>query len=330
MLKKLILPTLLLILGAQEVCAQGFYNSRLWRNQRHELTGYFGASQFLGELGGRDQIGTDFLWDLEFNQTKFAGGLSYMLYLGEKHGLRWQLGIQRVAGDDQTTTEIFRRHRNLHFRANIYEFSMNYEFHFIKEKYGNIYNLKSNLGKKLGLKRLNIGVYGFLGIGGFYFNPQAQLSRGAGAWYNLAPLNTEGQGLPGGPSDYKQFSINVPVGFGFRYAITKELGIKLELSHRFTFTDYIDDASGVYYDNNEIRNAYGAEAAYFADPNAGLIETYWDGLYEYNPTKAGAQRGDPNDRDGYMYAVLGIFYRPRATSRGRYKGGSKRRIKASF
>ena len=180
------------------------------------------------------------------------------------------------------------------------------------------------------MKRLNIGVYGFFGVGGFYFNPQAERVEGSGSWYDLAPLNTEGQGLPDGPQDYKQIAVNIPVGFGFRYAITKEIGIKLELAHNFTFTDYLDDVSGVYYSSTEIGQAYGPEAAHFSNPTLGLIETYWDGLYEYNPTKAGAQRGDPSDRDGYMYAVLGIFYRPKATSRGRYKGGSKRRIKASF
>lgn len=323
MLKKFIIATLLLVICSQEFYSQGFYNSRLWRNQRHEITGYFGASQFLGELGGRDMVGSDFLWDLEFDQTKFAAGLSYMYYTGERHGLRFQLGYQKVAGNDNTTEEIFRKNRNLHFRANIYELSMNYEFQFIKEKYGNVYNLKSNLGKKLGLKRISIGLYGFFGIGAFYFNPQAQRPD-SGAWIDLAPLGTEGQGLPGGPDFYKQYSINVPVGFGFRYAITKEIGIKLELSHRFTFTDYIDDVSTVYYDNSEINAAYGADAAYFADPNLGLHAG------GYTATRPGDQRGDQNDRDGYMYAALGIFYKPRATSRGRYKGGSKRRIKASF
>ena len=59
-----------------------------------------------------------------------------MYYLGEKSGLRLQANIQRVAGHDNTTTEIFRQNRNLHFRANIYGLSLNYEFHFIKEKYG--------------------------------------------------------------------------------------------------------------------------------------------------------------------------------------------------
>ncbi|MBL4703132.1 MAG: hypothetical protein JKY54_01340 [Flavobacteriales bacterium] len=329
MLRKLIVATLLIVICAQDIYSQGFYNNRLWRNQRHEMCGYFGASQFLGELGGRDMIGTDFIWDLEFGETKFAGGISYLFYVSEKSGLRFQAGVQRVSGNDNTTTELFRNNRNLHFRANIYEFSMNYEIHFIKEKYGNVYNLKSSLGKKLGLKKLNIGIYGFFGVGGFYFNPQAQ-NPSNGAWTDLHGLSTEGQGLPGGAEPYKKISINIPVGFGFRYALTKEWGIKLELSHRFTFTDYIDDVSGVYYDANALSAVKGPEAGYFSNPTNGLITPYWDGATEVNPTKAGAQRGDPTDRDGYMYAVLGIYYRPRATSRGRYKGGSKRRIKASF
>jgi hypothetical protein len=329
MLKKVLVATLLIVICSQNFYSQGFYSSRLWKNQRHEITGYFGASQFLGELGGLDKVGTDFLWDMEFSETKFAGGISYMFYTGERHGLRFQAGIQRVSGNDNLTTEIFRQNRNIHFRSNIYEFSMNYEFHFIKEKFGNVYNLKSSLGKKLGLKKLNIGMYGFVGVGGFYFNPQAQ-NPNTGLWVDLAPLNTEGQGLLGGPEDYKQISVNIPVGLGFRYAVSKQIGIKLELSHRFTFTDYIDDVSGVYYDQGAVASATGSEAGYFANPTSGLIPAIWDGVHEINPTKAGSQRGDPTDRDGYLYAVLGIYYKPKATSKGRYKGGSKRRIKASF
>jgi len=328
MFRNLILTALLLAACTHEYYSQGFYSSRMWKVQKHEYAFHLGASNFMGELGGRDMIGTDFLWDLEFNQTKFAGGLSYMRYLGEKVGIRFQAGMQRVAGHDNTTTEIFRQNRNLHFRANIYDLTTTIEFHLIKEKYGNIYNLKSNLGKKLGLKRVNIGFYTFFGIGGFYFNPQAQSPNNA-TWVDLAPLGTEGQGLPGGPDFYKKYGVNVPVGFGFRYGLSREWGIKLELSHRFTFTDYIDDVSTVYYDNDAISTAYGSQAAYFANPTLNLIPTYTDGTYEYNPTKAGAQRGDPSDRDGYMYAVFTVYYRPRATSRGRYKGGS-RKIKASF
>ena len=326
--RSFILAALLLAACTHEYYAQGFYSSRMWKVQKHEYTLQLGASNFLGELGGRDQIGSDFLWDLEFNQTKFAGSLSYMMYLGERVGVRAQGGVQRVAGNDNTTTEIFRQNRNLHFRANIYDFTTTIEFHIIKEKYGNLYNLKSNLGKKLGLKKVNVGFYTFFGLGGFYFNPQAQ-NPSNGMWVDLAPLGTEGQGLEGGPEPYKKYGVIVPVGFGLRYGLSREWGIKLELAHRFTFTDYIDDVSTVYYDNDAIANAYGSQAAYFANPTLNIIPTYTDGSYEYNPTKAGMQRGDPTDRDGYMYAVLGVYYRPRATAKGRYRGGS-RRIKASF
>lgn len=329
MFKPLIIATIIIASCAHELCAQGFYSSRMWKSQKHEYTAYFGASNFLGELGGRDMVGSDFIWDLEFNQTKFAGGLSYLLYLGERAGIRMQGGIQRVAGNDNTTTEVFRQNRNLHFRANIYDFTTTLEIHIIKEKYGNLYNLKSNLGKKLGLKKINIGFYTFFGVGGFYFNPQAERANSPGTWIDLEPLRTEGQGLPEGPEPYKKYGVIVPMGIGFRYGLSREWGIKLELAHRFTFTDYIDDVSTVYYDNDAIAANTGGEAAYFANPTLNLIPTWTDGNYVYDPTKAGMQRGDPSDRDGYMYAVLGVYYRPRATSRGRYRGGS-RKIKASF
>lgn len=315
---------------------QGFYSSRLWKNQRNEFGLFLGATNFLGELGGRDLVGSGFLWDLEFNQTRFAAGFSYQYYMGERHSVSVQGTFGRVGGHDNTTTEPFRQNRNLHFRSSIYEGTINYQFHFIKAKIGNLYNLRSTRGKKLGLKSFSIGMYGTIGIGGFYFNPQAQLDANidgvpdGGNWINLAPLNTEGQGLPDGPEDYKQFSIAIPVGIGFRYNINREWGLKLEMAHRFTFTDYIDDVSTVYYDKSVIAAEHGVQAGLLADPNRGLIPDWQDGNYYYSFSKPGNRRGDETDRDGYLYAVVGIFYRPRSTNRGRYVKGKRRRIKASF
>ena len=40
-----------------------------------------GASNFLGELGGRDMIGSGFIYDLEFKETSYVGEFSYSLLL---------------------------------------------------------------------------------------------------------------------------------------------------------------------------------------------------------------------------------------------------------
>lgn len=106
----------------------------------------------------------------------------------------------------------------------------------------------------------------------------------SGAKVPLKPLSTEGQGFPGGAEPYSNFGIAIPFGFGMRKSINRTLGIKLELTHRFTFTDYIDDVSTVYYDPNYLATNVSPQAAYFSNPELGNL---WDRV-----TAPGQQRGD--------------------------------------
>ena len=43
-----------------------------WKRQRKEYSIGFGATNFLGDLGGRDQIGTNFVQDFEIKATRYA------------------------------------------------------------------------------------------------------------------------------------------------------------------------------------------------------------------------------------------------------------------
>ncbi len=289
---------LFLILSIGAINAQGFYNSNAWRTQRVELTAGIGASNFLGDLGGRDQVGSNFVWDLEFVKTRYVAHLTYQYYLADKIAIRPSFYFARVSGDDALTQERFRNHRNLNFTSNLYELSVTGEFQFLKEKIGNIYGVKTSTGKKLGLKSLNVGIYGVAGIGVVFFNPKGLGPNGAKV--ALRNLGTEGQGLSGGPKKYKRATIAIPMGVGFRKSIDRNTGLKLELSHRFTFSDYIDDVSTNYYDNSLIKAANGNVAAYLADPSPKN-----DGL---NNTSSGLQRGDPKDKDNYMFLTIS-FYR---------------------
>jgi hypothetical protein len=89
-----------------------------------------------------------------------------------------------------------------------------------------------------GQKSSRIGLYLFGGVGGFYFNPKAKFNN---AWVELKPLRTEGQGLEGGPDEYSNFSLCIPMGIGIRKQLSKVLSVGLEMQYTKTFTDYIDD-----------------------------------------------------------------------------------------
>ena len=132
-LKPLILSLLLVIMGG-EVISQGFYNRNAWKKHRHELNFGLGVSNFLGEVGGRDKIGTNFIWDLEFSKTKFAAQFNYQYYLAERMTLKTSFVYGKLAGDDALTAEPFRNNRNLSFETILVEGGLSLEFHFLERR----------------------------------------------------------------------------------------------------------------------------------------------------------------------------------------------------
>jgi hypothetical protein len=297
LLKRLTL-TLVLVCGIAEarVEAQYFRNSNYWKTHRNEWSFGLGVSNFLGELGGRNQIGSPFIWDLELSQTKPAVSVSHRYYTFEKQSVRTTIQYGVLAGNDNLTTETFRHNRNLAFRTDLYELSIVYEIHFYKEQLGHVYDLRGVVGEKSS----RVGLYAFAGIGGFYFNPKAPVGNG---YVELRPLGTEGQGLPNGPEEYKLLQFCIPMGVGVRKALAKNWSAGFELQYTKTFTDYIDDVSGVYYDGDAIAAAYGPLAQYLADPSLHEPEA------GPAPTAAGQQRGDPTDLDAYIFFKFQLHYK---------------------
>ncbi len=64
----------------------------------------------------------------------------------------------------------------------------------------------------------------------------------------LRGLGTEGQGNAAYPDrkPYGSMGICLPFGVGAKYAINPRMNIGVEISHRFTNTDYLDDVSKTY------------------------------------------------------------------------------------
>ncbi len=271
-----------------------------WKYFRNEFVFGLGASNSLGELGGANQIGTNGVKDLEFSMTRPTVALGWRYKLSPSSAIRANAIYGRLNGDDALTAEKFRNNRNLNFRTPLVEIGLQFELYPFGEKTGYSYRLKGVRGNKSHF----LSPYIFGGVAGIWFNPQGK--DASGNWVKLYPLHTEGQGLPGGPDQYKRITIALPVGIGVKYALNREWSLGLELGGRMTFTDYIDDVSGVYYDNNAIATAYGAQAAYFADPSLDPTLGPGDGILT---TQAGQQRGDASDNDSYMFAILSINYK---------------------
>lgn len=281
-----------------------------WKNQRKELLFGAGATAFLGDIGGRDHKGKHFSpADLDGSAIRYAGHFGIRFRLLPNLATKTVFQYALLSGDDNLTHQPHRRYRNVNFRTHVFEASQQFEFIIARnEQFGSrhkIYGL-NGFGNK------NFQVYLFTGFSFFMYNPQGK--GGEYGWTDLRPLHTEGQGLANGPAQYQKYSYGIPFGFGYKTGLTAMWRMSLELSWTQTFTDYLDDVSGVYYDNDAIRTAYGDKAAYFADPSVGAFQEW---------TLPGEARGNPDHKDGYFLFnvsfIRNITYKRTVNHKWKYK-----------
>jgi hypothetical protein len=145
--------------------------------------------------------------------------------------------------------------------------------------------------------------YGVIGIGVFNFNPMGQ-DPSNGNWVYLKDLHTEGQGFPEYPDrkEYKLTTVNVPMGFGAKYFASDNMSISMEVVHRVTFTDYVDDVSTTYIDRNLFYARLPLNQAILADrlsdKSAASVNR-----------NSGDKRGTATNNDGYYSVGLKVSFR---------------------
>ncbi len=292
-----------------------------WRLDRHHLTLGLGASGFMGDLGGADKPSSLGISDFDFAAVKPSVMLGYRYHLMEDVTARANIVYGQVSGSDANTNEPYRNNRNIHFRSPILEVSVQGEYFFFSaERVGARYR---RVTRGFGWLGYNISAYAFAGIGGFYFNPQAKFDRDLymelghstvknpddlpeNGWYELRPLNTEGQGYYPTRDKYRQIQIAVPIGVGAIFHINRDLSVGFEYGFRKTWTDYIDDVSTTYVDPSIYSQMFNdpqeiALAEYFSNPTNNSLSQ--------NATAPGMQRGGPTSNDSYMFAFVTVFYK---------------------
>jgi hypothetical protein len=263
-----------------------------------------GSSSFFGDLGGSKDIGRAFLYDLDLAATRPVVGVIFRQNMGRRMAFRLNGYFGLIWGDDSYANTTLqpgdpawsRKYRNLAFKSHIAEFSTILEYHFMPYQAGSL--------------RYRFTPYLCGGVGLCNFNPKAYypgdaLGNPAG-WYALRNYSTEGQGFAQFPEKQKYSTIAVafPLGGGLKYNLSKKYGLSLEVAHRLTTSDYIDDVStsyidpALYYANLPVEQAIVSE--YFGDRSSGDYPI---------KTAPGQQRGDPSDADGYTFTgVLTLTY----------------------
>lgn len=211
-------------------------------------------------------------------QTSLAGGLMYRYNINDRYAFRLQALYGHLEAWDHESDDPLQRLRNLGFRTSLFEASALLEINFFKYR-----ALRD--GKTW-------SPFVFAGLCYFRTNPQNLLND---TWYDLQPLGTEGQTIGGGQG-YNLNQIGIPFGAGIKLAVSTRVDVQLEWGLRRTYTDHIDDVSGVYVDNGILMEQAGPLTALLADPS----------VVREKGLNTGRARGDHETRDWYQYTGLTI------------------------
>ena len=109
---------------------------------KYELICSLGATNFLGDLGGANQIGTNGFKDLEISLTRPSLGMAMRISIFQYFTARGNFFWGNVRGNDKLTLEPARNLRNLNFKSNLFELSGQLEFNFMKIYKGHVYQIK--------------------------------------------------------------------------------------------------------------------------------------------------------------------------------------------
>ena len=270
MIKKIICSVLFL----------AFFGSIMAQSEEYVQQGEFGvtvgAAHYFGDLNTRAGL----------NRPKPAIGLFFRKQFGNYVGLRIAGHYAQLGYSDIYSKNEYQQSRNLSFNTNIWEIAAMGDFNFFKF-------LPNN-------PDYVFTPYITLGVGVFTYDPYAYLNDKKEF---LRPLGTEGQTIGYlGRKQYSTMALCIPFGAGVKYNLTEKLNISFEISHRYTFTDYLDDVSTTYVGANNFPLSGNG-------PTAKLLQ---DRSYEIDPNNIigieGRQRGLSKQKDQYMIVELGLSF----------------------
>ncbi len=234
-------------------------------SQHNEIGAFIGGSYYIGDLNPARH----------FFNSKPAFGITYRNNLNPRISLRINAFDGTVQADDALTKVNVKR--NLSFRSNIAELSTLLEINFLPFLPGR--------------SEYKFTPYVFGGFAAFRFNPQAKYK---GQWYDLQPLQTEGQSKP-----YHRISFAIPFGMGIKLHIAKTITVNLEWGLRKTFTDYLDDVSKIYVDPSKLNSPNSVN---LADRSAEIGEPQ---------NTINSQRGNSRNDDWYSFFGMMIMFKIR-------------------
>ena len=248
------------------LCCAFNLNAQSNLGESKEIGYQIGTSYYIGDLNPDNPLGCRY---------HLAQGGYYRYNINSRIGVRFQIL--------QGTIEAWDEDRKNPWSVNRY--SITGEINYIDHVLGNPENR----------------ITGFLSAGLAYYSHDPESMDSFGNWHPLQPMGTEGQGWIEGIDVYKLSGVALPYGMGFKMNLGTLMSFQMEWGMRKTWTDYLDDVSTSYVDNDVLRIERGELSAELADR---IIE-----LPEGMDSSAGMQRGDPGRNDKYGYVLASIAFR---------------------
>jgi hypothetical protein len=195
-----------------------------------------GASNYLGDIGGKYLPRRDFVVDMHLASTRMSAGAYVRYKVNKRLALSANFDWIRITDRDAYTTYAPRRARNANFRNDLLELGGRAELTIWYD---------NDIGNK-GYYNPDFKVFLFAGVAGYTSNPKGQIYKEGevqynGEWFELRDWKTEGQ-----TEAYSKYGVAIPAGIGAYVTYNKKWRVQWDLSWRSVFTDYLDDISTVY------------------------------------------------------------------------------------
>lgn len=254
-------------------------------------------------LGGSNYMG-DLSKMVAPKETHPMGGLICRFNYNDFITLRGTAVFGRISAKDANySSDAYRARRNLSFRSDLVEFSGTIEYNIL----GFGETQRSNPASPYLFAGL--GVFKYNPLAKFVYHPEADLANdpsGAtpihdpvlkqfdGQWIELQPLGTEGQETTKF-NERKRYALTqlcIPLGVGYKKQFNDVWAWGVEFGVRKTFTDYLDDVSMDYVDEQIVGGNNGFLAAALKDRSAEVNQKKFDN---------GDPRGNKATKDWYMF-----------------------------
>ncbi|HSB93562.1 MAG TPA: DUF6089 family protein [Flavitalea sp.] len=274
-MKKIVLSLMIIASAGLLNRAQAQYESVVMEG---ELGLSLGGAHYFGDINTRAKL----------NRPKIAVGAFFRKQFSNYIALRVSAHYAQVGYSDvYNKSNDFQRRRNLSFNSNIFELALQGDFNFYKF-------IPADPDHRF-------TPYVTLGVGVFTYDPYAYLDDQK---VFLRPLGTEGQGNSLYPDrkPYSTMALCVPLGVGVKYAVNERMNVGVEIAHRFTNTDYLDDVSTSYIGADKF--------PLLPDGTPSTARLMQDRSYETGEIIGleGRQRGFSQQKDQYIIAELTVSW----------------------